>query len=114
MSELVRWETDQGSIVVEMDQDDPGFEMVSRVDDVIGQSRTRLEDALKSVRGMAESALTALKDVSVTPDTVELEFGVKLNAAAGAVIARTSVEGHMKVKLTWGGAAVAGGASDGD
>ena len=31
----------------------------------------------------------------------EIEFGVKLNAAAGAVIAKTSAEGHLTVKLTW-------------
>jgi len=29
------------------------------------------------------------------------EFGVKFNATAGAVIAKTSAEGHLTVTLTW-------------
>jgi hypothetical protein len=41
-----------------------------------------------------------------------VEFGIRLNAAAGAVIARTQAEGHLQVKLTWTspgpGAAAAG------
>ncbi|MFE2032629.1 CU044_2847 family protein [Streptomyces scopuliridis] len=41
------------------------------------------------------------RDGSLKPDGVELEFGVKLMAEAGAVIAKTSAEGHMTVKLSW-------------
>jgi hypothetical protein len=35
------------------------------------------------------------------PDSVEMTFGVKLDAQAGAVIAKTGVQGHFEVKLTW-------------
>jgi hypothetical protein len=35
------------------------------------------------------------------PDGIEVEFGVKLNAEAGAVIAKSAVEGHFTVKLSW-------------
>ena len=62
----------------------------------------KFEDAFRNVREAAESALAALRGGDLNPDAVELEFGVKLNAAAGAVIAKTSVEGHLKVKMTWG------------
>jgi hypothetical protein len=30
-----------------------------------------------------------------------IKFGVKLDAEVGAVIAKTGVEGHFEVKLTW-------------
>ncbi|QFG24892.1 CU044_2847 family protein [Actinomadura sp. WMMB 499] len=102
MNELVRWETEQGSVVVEMDPDDPGFDSVSRGDGVLRDAGARFEDALHSVRDAAESALATLRDGALKPDVLELEFGVKLNAEAGAVIAKTSVEGHLKVKMTWG------------
>jgi len=114
VTELVRWESDHGPVVVEMDDTDAGFEMVSRVDDVMNDARKRLEDAMQGVRGMAESALGALRQTSVTPDTVELEFGLKLNVAAGAVIARTAVEGQVKVKVVWSGAAVEAASGDDD
>ena len=35
------------------------------------------------------------------PDEVEIEFGVKLNAEAGALIARTGTEGHFQVTVRW-------------
>lgn len=102
VSELVRWQTEHGSIVVESDDDDPGMEAVSRGGDLIGTATAKLEDSFQQVRDAAEAALAALRGGDLKPDAVELEFGVKLNAAAGAVIAKTSVEGHLKVKMTWG------------
>ncbi|WUH50996.1 hypothetical protein OHO27_13270 [Streptomyces sp. NBC_00443] len=35
------------------------------------------------------------------PTTVELKFGVKLNASVGAVLTKAGVEGHIVVKLGW-------------
>src|SRR5690606_4505655 len=80
----------------------PGFQSVSRTGQLIHDASGKFEDAFRNVRDAAESALASLRGGDLDPDAVELEFGVKLNAAAGAVIAKTSVEGHLKVKLTWG------------
>ena len=102
MNELVRWQTEHGSIVVESDDDEPGMAAVSRGGDLIGKATAKFEDSFEQVRDAAEAALAALRGGDRTPDAIELEFGVKLNAAAGAVIAKTAVEGHLKVKLTWG------------
>ena len=35
------------------------------------------------------------------PDEVELKFGIKLDAEAGAIIARTGIQGQFEVKLKW-------------
>lgn len=102
MSELLRWETKDGPVVVEVDSRDPGFKSVSRKtgEDIV-DVRERFEDALDKVRGAAVSALRTFRDKTLNPDEVCLEFGVKFSAAAGAVIARTAAEGHLTVKLTW-------------
>lgn len=102
MNELVRWETACGTVVVEMDDAEPGFDSVSRGDGILHEAGAKFEDALQSVRDAAESALSTLRDGRLRPDVLELEFGVKLNAEAGAVIAKTSVEGQLKVRMTWG------------
>ncbi|KAB2341280.1 CU044_2847 family protein [Actinomadura rudentiformis] len=113
MDELVRWQTDQGPVIVEVDTREPGFQSVSRPDHgFIIDAAERLESALDHVRGAAESALRSIRDGKLNPDMIELEFGVKLNASAGAVIAKTAGEGHLKVKLTWGGPNGAGQASN--
>ncbi|TDD76628.1 hypothetical protein E1293_26780 [Actinomadura darangshiensis] len=102
MSELVRWQTEHGTIVVESDDREPGFQSVSRAGELIHDAAGKFEDAFQNVREAAQAALASLRGGELDPDAVELEFGVKLNAAAGAVIAKTSVEGHLKVKMTWG------------
>ena len=102
MNELVRWQTEHGTIVVESDDAEPGFRSVSRTSEIFHDASAKFEDAFQNVREAAQSALAALRGGDLNPDAVELEFGVKLNAAAGAVIAKTSVEGHLKVKMTWG------------
>ena len=102
VNELVRWRTEHGTVVVETDDGEPGFQSVSRASDRLYEAAGTLEDALQGVRSAAESALAALRGGALNPDAVELEFGVKLNASAGAVIAKTSVDAQLKVKLTWG------------
>uniref|UniRef100_UPI000B29EAC9 CU044_2847 family protein n=1 Tax=Streptomyces phaeochromogenes TaxID=1923 RepID=UPI000B29EAC9 len=69
------------------------------------------EGSLEGVRAAAESALRVFRDGSLKPDTVEIEFGVKLTAEAGALIAKSAVEGHLVVKLSWSPSG--SGASDG-
>ncbi|MFG2005782.1 CU044_2847 family protein [Spirillospora sp. NPDC048911] len=106
MDELVRWQTDQGPVIVEVGAREPGFQSVSRPEHgFIVDAAERLEAALEHVRGAAEAALRTIRDGTLDPDMIELEFGVKLNASAGAVIAKTAGECHLKVKLTWGGPA---------
>ncbi|MBV9162665.1 MAG: hypothetical protein JO281_14200 [Pseudonocardiales bacterium] len=39
---------------------------------------------------------------TLSPGRIELEFGVKLAGAAGAIIAKTAAEGHFTVKLELG------------
>ncbi|MDT3395352.1 CU044_2847 family protein [Streptomyces sp. B1866] len=118
MNELLRWQTEHGPVVVEVDDRDPGYRSVSRrSDDGLTDARGRFEEALDNVRAAAVSALRTFRDKALAPDEVSLEFGVKLNASVGAVIAKTSTEGHLAVRLTWTRSAADGGPTapdDGD
>jgi Trypsin-co-occurring domain 1 len=102
MSELVRFQLgDQGDVVAELDDDEPGMERASRTGDVILAAKVDLGVAMERVRQVATVALDKLSQLPRRPETVEVEFGLRLNAEAGAVIARTEAEGHLKIKLTW-------------
>ncbi len=102
LDELVRWKTADGAVVVEVDSREPGFQSISRSPgELIHDAKGRFEDALDNVRDAAVAALKTFRDEVLDPDGVEIEFGVKFNAEAGAVIAKTSAEGHLSVKLTW-------------
>jgi hypothetical protein len=101
-TELVQFEmAGGGRVLVEVDDQEPGVARASRVDDMVIQAKQSLEPALDSIRAMANVALEKLGDLAQRPDELEVEFGVRLNAEAGAVIAKTQAEGHLKVKLAW-------------
>ncbi|GAA2357618.1 hypothetical protein Cme02nite_51390 [Catellatospora methionotrophica] len=113
MNELLRFATeDGGEIVVQIDDEEPGFQRASRVTDGVATATETFEGALRSVSHAASSALRVFREGALHPDEIEIEFGIRLNAEAGAVIAKTSVEGHLSVKLHWSRnpAAPAGGA----
>jgi Trypsin-co-occurring domain 1 len=99
MDMVVRYRVgDSSSVLVEVDEDTYGVESVSRTGGVV-EAGQRLESALVSVREAAQATLDALTKLS--PETVEVEFGIKLAGEAGALIAKTSLEGHFKVRLSW-------------
>ncbi|MBB4913999.1 CU044_2847 family protein [Streptosporangium saharense] len=102
MTELVRFELDdkEGSVLVELDPL-PGFERLSRGEGNLAQAKVSFENALAGVRDAASSALRQFQAMAVPPDEVELQFGVRLSASAGAVIAKTGAEGHFEVRIKW-------------
>ncbi|GAA3129212.1 CU044_2847 family protein [Streptomyces echinatus] len=101
MDGLVEFRTEDGAlVVVEGVGTRSGARLVSRGDGPAQAART-FEGALDGVRAAAASALRVFRDGSLRPDTVEIEFGVRLSAEAGAVIAKGSAEGHLVVKLSW-------------
>jgi len=101
MEQLLQFEAGEGSVFVEVADDEPGIERAARVDEVVVKARESLESALNQVRIVANATLGKLQDLAQQPDQVVVEFGIRLNAAAGAVIARTQAEGHLQVTLTW-------------
>ncbi|NUR84990.1 MAG: hypothetical protein HOY71_12980 [Nonomuraea sp.] len=90
---------DGQQVTVEIDEDEAGPRRVSRPGEVVVSATKTLEKALEPIRAAASSALASMR--SIGPDEVELEFGVKLNAETGAVIAKAAAETHMTVRLTW-------------
>jgi hypothetical protein len=102
MRQLVAFDVADGrAVVVEVDDDEPGVERAARVDGALMRASARLEESLDQIRNVAELTLSKLGGLSKRPDAVEVEFGIRLNAEAGAVIARTQAEGHLQVTLSW-------------
>lgn len=68
---------------------------------------TSLPDAFEKVIDTIDSLSTALVnkikkfDRDIAPDEFEIQFGVKLSAEAGAVVAKTAGESQISVKMTY-------------
>ena len=93
---------DGGSIVVEAEVLEPeGVRRSGRDEDTIIKAGRTLETALDRVKPAAEAILKRLTDLSQRPDEIEVEFGIKVTAEAGAIIASGSVEANYTVKLKW-------------
>ena len=71
--------------------------------DAIEKSQEAIDHAMKSIRGMAKKSATAIKEIPVAerPGTIAVEFGLKLTAEGGAVLAKAGVEAGINVTMTW-------------
>jgi hypothetical protein len=101
MADLVRFTLPNGgSVLVEIDQIARGTGPVGRREGVIRELGGAVEQTLASVRDAADAILETFQQAS-SPDEIRLSLGIKLTAEAGAVIARTAVEGNVNIELTW-------------
>lgn len=91
---------DQTPLFVEVEETDYGLENIAREDkSVLVQASTKLEEALHTARRSLHPLLAMLQEMA--PDEHEIEFGIKLNAEAGVMVARTAAEGHFAIKMKW-------------
>jgi hypothetical protein len=101
MTELVRFKVAPGrDVLVETDDLDEGLVPVRRnYDDGIVEAGSVFTKHISSIRDAVRDALKELREID--PDEVTVSFGIKFTAEAGAVIAKTSVEGTLGVEMAW-------------
>jgi hypothetical protein len=104
--EIAQFQLEDGTkFLVEIDKPrNTGVKRVSRSDlekDVVEASQT-FEQALDQVVPVAKAALDRIRRGLTTPaDEVEIKFGLKLTAEAGAIIASVGGEVNLEVTLKW-------------
>mgnify|MGYP006303911125 FL=1 len=101
---------DEATILVEFEPQ-PGVRQVSRFGDLTKdqieklaeRSEYALDRAMETVRAMAHRVTETVREIKLSerPDEVAVEFGLKLDAEAGAYIAKAGGEAGFKVMLKW-------------
>jgi hypothetical protein len=108
MKRLVEFTSDSGEpILVEVE--DVGLAGGTRrglsSSAVVDRAQTSFEDALEKARPMATGLVGKLRAIGDAagnpPDEMQVEFGIVLNAEAGAILASASVGANYKVTMTW-------------
>ena len=99
MTEIVQFETGHGPVLVEVAEDSVSTERIARNQEAVLQAETRLDEALQAARPAIRAVLETLREL--VPEEHVVEFGIKLNAEAGVVLAESPSEGHFTVKITW-------------
>lgn len=65
------------------------------------RSKDAVNAAMRTIRLMANRTIATLDTMANKPSQVEVEFAIKLDAKAGALLASAGAEGSLKVKLVW-------------
>jgi hypothetical protein len=99
VTEIVQFETRHGPVFVEVANDTVGTERISRDEVGVLQAETRLDEALQGAQPTIRAVLETMRELVQEEHVVQ--FGIKLDAAAGVVVAKTAAEGHFVVTITW-------------
>jgi len=102
---LIAYRLETGETVgVEVDEPDvDGVVRAGRPDEIAETASKTFESALADLRPATDHLVTQLRQIAQKPDQIQIEFGIKLTAAAGAVFAKAGGEANFKVTLTWTG-----------
>ncbi len=99
MKQLVEYEIeDESTIIVEVDLPEASIERAGRGDQII-KAKERFGDALEQIKPVAQAVFSKLGSLSA--DEIGVEFGIKLGAKAGVIIASADTEANFTVSLTW-------------
>jgi len=104
MKRLIEFPLENGnSILVEVDEPEPegGVVKAARPGEIAAKATQTFEAALEKVKPAAAAIISKLRDLADPPDEMEVEFGLKLSADAGAFLASAGAEANYTVTLTW-------------
>ena len=101
MRRLIEYKLENGqSVTVEVDEPEDvdvaaaGFPWPRK-----REAEVTWEDALKQIKPATEAVIKTIQGLG--PKQYQVEFGLTLTAAAGAIIASASAAANFKVTLTW-------------
>lgn len=100
-------EEEEFTILIEWSGQRGGIQKASRGGDALQmvqeKSQIAINMAMGTIRAMAyrvSKTMDTLED-KVRPDEAEVEFGINLDAEAGAMLAKASTGAQITVKLKW-------------
>jgi hypothetical protein len=103
MKKIVEFTLSDGSpLFAEVDESpiDDGRVGLSPTEMAVKAQQT-FEQALERVEPIASLIVSKLRNLNEPADEVEVKFGIKLNAAAGAIIALAGAEANYEITLRW-------------
>ena len=104
MKQLVEYSLEDGTkFLVEVDE--PETTAVERVALPSGQlalkAQQTFEEALDKVKPVASTIISKLRNLNTPADEVEVKFGLKLTAEAGAIFSSVGGEVSYEITLKW-------------
>ena len=87
---------EQATILVETSDDAPmeGEREVSVGGLVVERATEAFDATLAGVKPIARAVMTQMRDAVADAREIDVEFGIKLTATAGVILAKAAAEGH--------------------
>lgn len=101
MNQIVEFESEFGPILVEVEAARGGRESVSRGAEKPSKSEKRFEEAIDTVKKVANVVVSKANEIVRGPDEFTVEVGLSFKTEAGVVIAKASTEGNLKITMKW-------------
>jgi len=65
------------------------------------EAKKKFDEVLDQIQPVASAIIIKLSQLNTPADEVEVKFGIKLNAAAGAIFTSVSGEANYEITLKW-------------
>jgi hypothetical protein len=94
---------EETTIIVEFPEKRGFRESSLSPEELAKKSMEAIKTAMQSIYRMSRQTVAMLKTIPSTerPSQAEVEFGIKFDAEAGAVLAKAGVEANINIKLVW-------------
>jgi hypothetical protein len=104
MKQMVKYNLKDGSsFYVEVDVPDSGAVTRAGRKDLPAEANVIFEDAIDKVKPMATAIIKSMRSITDPSPDIEISFGLKLTATAGAVVASAGAEANYSLTLKWPG-----------
>ena len=107
MTQYIETFTDDGTAIrIEVEADAKmggvGFARQASPDDVSSAStKDAYDQTLKTIRGCANGVIDTIQNLDALPSTASIDFAIKIDPEAGAMIAKSGADAQFKVSLSW-------------
>jgi Trypsin-co-occurring domain 1 len=104
MSDLVRYQSNQGGTVLVEVADPVGGQVVrrgGRPAAVISEAGDTIEQVFGGIGPVVQGVVSQLRANPDWPEQVEVEFAVKISADSSVIIARAGGEANFRVCMRW-------------
>ena len=106
MNPLIEFALNDGSSILIEVKELPGMGADEGLVSLPGQqilvkAQKSFSDSLEKIKPTAATIIDKVRSLPEPPDEVEVKFGIKMAAEAGAVVAAASLEGNYEITLKW-------------
>lgn len=87
-------------VLVEFEYRPGASEVALSAEDIAKRSAEAMDSAMNTIHNVARRVITTVDALPHRPTQIEVEFGIKLAAEAGALVTKTGVDATLNVRLT--------------